>query len=267
VLLFVALYVGLVQFYSWGWLLTPQLTYPSTAFVPKTRVTVLVPARNEAQQLQGLVEHLLQQAYPAALLEFIIINDHSTDDTLAQANTLAHTCPNPQGFSIRVLTLPGQLQGKKAALAHGVAHATGSLIITTDADCQMGPHWVAALVQYYQEHTHRVILGPVAMCPPHAPLQSRVLYHFQSLDLMGLMFITAGSLRFKFPHMANGANFAFEKQPHWRRYTVFAQSPQPLPRLRGFCKSPQCYCNHGCRGHLGSILAAAPALGQQKHWF
>jgi cellulose synthase/poly-beta-1,6-N-acetylglucosamine synthase-like glycosyltransferase len=41
---------------------------------------------------------------------------------------------------------------------------------------------------------------------------SKLLYYFQSLDLMGLMFITAGSLRFKFPHMANGANFAFEKK-------------------------------------------------------
>jgi cellulose synthase/poly-beta-1,6-N-acetylglucosamine synthase-like glycosyltransferase len=143
----------------------------------------------------------LAQNYPGELLQILVIDDHSEDVTADVAAQMG----------VQVLSLTGNTEGKKAAITHGVNHATGDLIITTDADCQMGIDWVNTIVQYYETHNHRVITGPVAFQEPSAT-GSKLLYHFQSLDLMGLMFITAGSLRFKFPHMANGANFAFEKK-------------------------------------------------------
>lgn len=201
-LVMVALYMGLMQFYAWGWIFTP-LFEAIPANQPTTKITVIVPARNEATHLPQLLPRLLAQNYPPHLLEVLVVDDHSEDGTTDAATALGVT----------VLRLPAPLLGKKAAIAHGVAHASGQLIITTDADCTMGTDWVRTIAQYYETHPYKVITGPVAFREPVAGQGvSKLLYYFQSLDLMGLMFITAGSLRFKFPHMANGANFAFEKR-------------------------------------------------------
>jgi len=200
-LIVVAVYMGLMQFYSWGWILTP-LFESKNNHLPSTKVTVLVPARNEALNIAHLLLCLKAQNYPAALHEVLVIDDHSDDGTAAIA----------LGLGVKAMTLPDGLKGKKAAITYGVAQATGNLIITTDADCQMGTNWLSTIVQYYELHNHKVITGPVSFHRRKPPSSNSLLYYFQSLDLMGLMFITAGSLRFKFPHMANGANFAFEKK-------------------------------------------------------
>lgn len=192
--------MGLLQYYSWGWILTPQFE-PTKSYQPTTKVTVLVPARNEANNIEPLLNCLLAQNYPRELLEILVIDDHSDDAT---ATIVAQ-------MGVEVLSLGGAAEGKKAALTMGVQQASGDLIITTDADCQMGVDWVHTIVQYYENHNHKVITGPVAFHQP-STIKHRLLFYFQSLDLMGLMFITAGSLRFKFPNMANGANFAFEKK-------------------------------------------------------
>jgi glycosyltransferase involved in cell wall biosynthesis len=193
--------MGLMQFYSWGWILTP-LFEPKNTYLPSTKVTVLVPARNEAGNIAQVLACLQAQNYPVELFEILVIDDNSDDGTVTIALSL----------NVRTLSLRDGLQGKKAAITYGVAQASGDLIITTDADCQMDSDWVSAIVQYYETHNHRIITGPVSFQRVISTKGNRLLYHFQSLDLMGLMFITAGSLRFKFPHMANGANFAFEKK-------------------------------------------------------
>jgi glycosyltransferase involved in cell wall biosynthesis len=190
-----------MQFYSWGWILTP-LFEPKSTYLPQSKVTVLVPARNEASNIAQVLLCLKAQNYPASLHEILVIDDHSDDSTAAIA----------LGLNVKTITLPEGLQGKKAAITYGVAISSGNLIITTDADCQMGTNWLSTVVQYYEQHNHRVITGPVSFNRGVSPSNNSLLHYFQSLDLMGLMFITAGSLRFKFPHMANGANFAFEKK-------------------------------------------------------
>ncbi len=197
----VALYIALMQYYAWGWVLTP-LFEPKQDYKPSTKVTVLVPARNEAAHIQKLSQCLLAQNYPTELLQIILINDHSEDDTAVLASKAG----------LNVLSLPAHLQGKKAAITYGVSQASGELIITTDADCAMDSDWVATIVQFYETNRYKVITGPVVFSKPNNQSTNQPLYYFQSLDLMGLMYITAGSLRFKFPHMANGANFAFEKK-------------------------------------------------------
>lgn len=190
-----------MQYYSWGWVLTP-LFEASKSYKPVTKVTVLVPARNEADNIKVLLTCLLAQNYSKELLQVLVIDDHSDDATVTLATNMG----------VQVVSLNSDAVGKKAAIAAGVQQATGDLIITTDADCQMGHDWVQTIVQYYENHNHKVITGPVAFHRGPSTMDHRLLFYFQSLDLMGLMFITAGSLRFKFPHMANGANFAFEKK-------------------------------------------------------
>ncbi len=211
----VALYMGLMQYYAWGWILTP-LFEPKQDGQTFTKVTVIVPARNEEANIERVVQCLMAQNYRKDLLEIIVVDDHSEDSTAEVVQRIANPQLGTIGLQIRlgIYMLPNNLSGKKAAITYGIAQATGDLIITTDADCEMGANWVNTVAQYYDANHYKVLTGPVAFSQVHGPssLVLRLLQQFQSLDLMGLMFITAGSLRFKFPHMANGANFAFEKK-------------------------------------------------------
>ncbi len=73
---------------------------------PLTRVTVLVPARNEELHLEGCLGSLFNQTYPAQYLQIIVINDHSTDQT--QALVEAHRKPHLVLLNLQDLLPPEQ---------------------------------------------------------------------------------------------------------------------------------------------------------------
>jgi chlorobactene glucosyltransferase len=92
------------------------------------RVSVLIPARNEAARLSKPLQSLLAQTYPA--LEIIVLDDHSSDGTAALATEIG------QG-RVRVLTgaaLPTGWLGKPWACEQLGAAATGDILLFTDAD-------------------------------------------------------------------------------------------------------------------------------------
>lgn len=176
----------------------------ATPTPPKTSVTILVPARNEAHNIRHCLDSLLQQSYPSKLLEIIVIDDHSTDATPDLVRTYQH-----QGVRLLILadilTQPTQSY-KKAAITAGIAAAKGTLIVTTDADC-LAPHlWIHHIVQSYQAQDWQCIAGPVLF---HE--EENALEEFQSLDFMGTMIITGAGIYSGQLLMANGANFAYTK--------------------------------------------------------
>ncbi|MDQ6816396.1 MAG: glycosyltransferase family 2 protein [Actinomycetota bacterium] len=98
------------------------------------RVSVVIPARNEAENLPYVFGRL-----PLGLYEVILVDGHSTDDTVAAAERL---WPD-----IRILPQTGR--GKGNALAAGFAACTGDIVVTLDADGSTDPaeipRFVAAL--------------------------------------------------------------------------------------------------------------------------
>ncbi|HVC83163.1 MAG TPA: glycosyltransferase family 2 protein [Chloroflexota bacterium] len=86
---------------------------------PTPRITVVVPAMNEARNLPYVLPKI-----PAWVSEVILVDGHSTDDTIAVARALRPT--------IRVI--PQEGRGKGAALRTGFAAATGDIIVMLDAD-------------------------------------------------------------------------------------------------------------------------------------
>jgi poly-beta-1,6-N-acetyl-D-glucosamine synthase len=192
-----ALYSSLILYYWRAWLSVP--VFDDNEKRPETPVSIVIPARNEAATINRLLNSLLVQTYPRELMEIIVVDDHSTDDTASIVK---------QFKDVRLISLQDQdvNSSKKKAIATAIATAKGSLIITTDADCQVGPIWLQTLVAFREKTGSVLVAGPVAF-----RVSSSSLVIFQCLDFLVLQGITAASVHKNVHSMCNGANLAYDK--------------------------------------------------------
>lgn len=108
--------------------------YPTAKNFP--RISILVPARNEADKIEACVKSLLAQNY--ADFELVVLDDHSQDETFSILERLAEQNPR-----LRVLSgkpLPGGWLGKHWACQQLAQSATSELVLFTDADTHHEPN-------------------------------------------------------------------------------------------------------------------------------
>ena len=101
----------------------------ATRTEPSARITVVVPARDEARHIAGTLRALLEQDHPP--WQIVVVDDGSVDDTARIAEDLLRGVARAT-----VLRLPVN-GGKAAALNAGVRLATGDLVATIDADTRL----------------------------------------------------------------------------------------------------------------------------------
>ncbi len=121
---------------------------PPVETPPGSRVTVVVPARNEERNIETCVRSLLNQAYPD--YEVIVVDDSSEDATPMILQRVAAECPR-----LRVVSappLPPGWAGKCWALATGVGQVNGEWLLFTDADTEHEPSALAATVAFAERH-------------------------------------------------------------------------------------------------------------------
>lgn len=186
------------------WRRLPEWTVPE-AFVPRTSVSVVIPARNEAAGIEACLRSVFQQNYPPHLLEIIVVDDHSEDDTVAIVGSL--NLPNLRLLRLADFVQPGAtISFKKKAIETAIAHARGELIVTTDADCTAPPDWLPAIVSLYEQRRPKAILASVGLAPAANKME-----RFQALDMAGLMLCSGAIAHRGMPLLANGANLAYAK--------------------------------------------------------
>lgn len=204
------LYGILVDFYRRAWKSIPNyFPVAGTPTAHPTRISVLVPARNEEENIGECLDSLSRQSYPKALYEVIVIDDHSTDRT----REILHGRHDPE-MHLEVLRLAepevhdGRVKPyKKMAIEMGIQAATGTLIVTTDADCRFHPSWLSTMAAFHEEKGAIFIAAPVKIDADHSFLSI-----FQTLDFITLQGITGAAVYKKFHSMCNGANLAYEKK-------------------------------------------------------
>lgn len=202
-LITVIIYVVMVLRWWIAWQLSPDriLNTNSDHVIP---VTVIVAVRNESRNIGTLLNCLLQQNYNSSLMEIIISDDFSEDDTMSIVTEILKQ-QEANHIPVRLITaLSNDKSGKKAALQRGIEAAKGSLIITTDADCTMGLQWVSSFVMTYQLTEASLIAGIVTIDGSTNP--------WQALELLSLSGVSTASLLAGYPLMCNGANLAFLKK-------------------------------------------------------
>ena len=203
-----------MRWYVWGWRALPEWHIPPD-WVAKTPVTVLIPARNEAGHISDCLQSILDGAYPLHLLEIIVFDDFSEDET---ASIVTQIAQQNLPATIRLLRLsdilPTDAAGranKKTAIEQGVALAAGELIVTTDADCIAGTDWLRLLVSRFESSPDTAPLPVLVTGPVLFHREKYVLQYFQSLDFLGLMGITGAGIHKGFQRMGNGAHLAYYK--------------------------------------------------------
>ena len=166
-------------------------------------ISIVVPFRNEAHNLDRLLFSIAAQHYPTDKYELILVDDHSSDGGAAGAKLLPK---NSKLFRLADQKLPqGTVAFKKAALSLGIAHAAGEVIVTTDADCEWAPDVLSHLAGEFAAGAE-VVLGPVLIDPV-----TDFCSAFQALDLAAYQLFTAATIAAGTPALANGAQFAFRK--------------------------------------------------------
>ncbi len=166
----------------------------------RVKVTVLVPVRNESENILHLLKALNVQSYDKDFFEVIVVDDHSEDDTLDKLGSQTDSFD----INLKTLRLQGG-RGKKYAIEYGVSHATGELILCTDGDCLVPKKWIETFVAYFQHHDSKLVSGPVKM-------DSKNWFgHYQALDFSTLIGFGAATLQRGVASTCNGANMAYLK--------------------------------------------------------
>jgi len=196
------IYTLLILYYWRGWLSIPE--YKVKSQKSKTKITVIIPARNEEGNMAVCLDSVCDQSYPTELFEVLVVDDHSTDETAAIVNSYADK-------NIRLISLKDFIGDelnayKKKAIEIAIQQSNGELIVTTDADCWLPKDWLQTIAAFYEEHGPVFIAAPVSI-----NCSNKFIEKFQALDFMTLQGITGASVHKKIHSMCNGANLAYNK--------------------------------------------------------
>ncbi|MNK40543.1 Beta-monoglucosyldiacylglycerol synthase [compost metagenome] len=171
--------------------------YQKQDLEPKTSFTIVVPFRNEKENLPVLLESFSKLNYPMNLFEVILVDDNSKEKfQVLNSKFLVSIIDN-----IRISNSP-----KKDAITTAIQHVKTDWVITTDADCIVPENWLLTFDNYIQQNKVSMLAGAVTY-----QCENSFLDHFQQLDLTSLQGATIGSFGLNKGFMCNGANFAYTK--------------------------------------------------------
>ena len=183
---------------------------------PKTKFSVVIPFRNEAENLPKLLDSISKLNYPKAMFEIILIDDDSEDDSVSIIENFVNTSRKNHDTLIDNIKIIKNTRTsnspKKDAITSAIKVSKFNWIVTTDADCILPKYWLDTFDECIQTRQAHCIVAPVTY---HG--KTSFLNRFQTLDFLSLQGATIGGFGIKKPFMCNGANFAYCKSDF---YTV-----------------------------------------------
>ena len=169
-----------------------------------TRFSIIIPFRNEGNNLTNLLKSLHHLNYDNSLFEVLFVNDESNDDSVEIIETFKLKNPNLNISiieSVRITKSP-----KKDAITLAIGITKNDWIVTTDADCIVPPFWLDSFDEFIQKNITQFISAPVTYANNHS-----LLNRFQLLDILSLQGATIGGFGIQKPFLCNAANLAYKK--------------------------------------------------------
>ncbi len=187
----------MVTVFRLGWQKIDQFE-PAENKTINTLVSVIVPCRNEENNLEQIFLTLTQQSHQ--YFELIVVNDHSTDATQSIAMKFISSLP-----MAKLINATGY--GKKNAIKEGIQASKADLIIMLDADTVPTNRWLETIVKFQIKFPFDLLIGPVNMRKTH-----NLWLRLQALEFMSLIASGAGAAGNNMPILCNGANLAFTRR-------------------------------------------------------
>lgn len=200
-------YAFLVYRTHYFWSLAPSFRLPKN-YQPTTSISVVIAARNEAHNIVHCLNALANQHFPSHLLEIIVVDDFSEDETADLVRSFSEKhLPNVRLLQMAHTPLPKEASSKKKAISLALAHAKGRLIVCTDADCLPPTGWLLLIEAFHVTKKAVFIAAPVFF-----KAERGFFERFQNLDMIGMMGATAAGIYGKFSYLCNGANMAYTRE-------------------------------------------------------
>lgn len=168
------------------------------------KFSIIIPFRNEASNLNVLIDSFARIDYPKSHFEILLINDESTDnysEVLERKFVLYPTIRTTLIDSNKHSNAP-----KKDAIIKGIENAVHPWIVTTDADCEVPINWLHYFDQAIKDKDVNMLAGPVAF-----KSKNGFLFQVQHIHFSGLMGSGIGAFGLRKPFLNNGANLCYNK--------------------------------------------------------
>ena len=169
----------------------------------KIAVSVIVCAKNEAENLKKFLPSILDQDYPN--FEVVLIDDDSRDETLEIMEEFAEKHSNIK--LVKVKNIEAFWSNKKYALTLGIKAATNDYLLFTDADCKpVSKDWIRSMTSHFSNEK-TIVLGYGAYEKiKHSFLNKLIRFETLFTAIQYFSFTKTGM-----PYMSVGRNLAYRK--------------------------------------------------------
>ncbi|MFD1094850.1 glycosyltransferase family 2 protein [Salegentibacter chungangensis] len=173
----------------------------------RTGFSVIIPFRNEAENLPGLLNSITEIKYPEALFEILLVNDESEDASEEICRNFIEDHPE---ISVEILqNIRLSNSPKKDALSVAIQRSGFEYIVTTDADCIVPEHWLQCFNEEVIKEEPELIAGPVGIT--QSGRKQKLFEAFEEMDFLSLQATGFGAYGIGKAFMCNGANLCYKK--------------------------------------------------------
>lgn len=170
---------------------------------PRNTFSIIVPFRNEAHNLEAILQTLIALNYPNDLFEVIFVDDDSSDSSKSLiTNSLKDSMLD---YSI-IKNIRTSNSPKKDAVTLAITLSKHDWIATTDADCYVPEFWLSNFNSLIEQKNPKMIVAPVTFTSNGSFFQE-----YQYLDFLSLQGVTIGGFGMNKPFLCNGANLVYNK--------------------------------------------------------
>lgn len=209
ILFYTFIIIVTIQFIYYGFIFSKfAFTKTKTSSKKNIAISVIICAKNEAENLQQFLPSILEQDYPD--FEIVLINDASIDNTLEVIESFAKKHNN-----IKIVNVENNEAfwgNKKYALTLGIKAATNDFLLFTDADCKpVSKSWIASMSRHFT-NTKSIVIGYGAYKKEKASILNKLI-RFETL-LTAIQYFSYTKLGM--PYMAVGRNLAYTKEEFFK---------------------------------------------------